>query len=138
MPIVSLSQAGKVYGAVQVFASVSLQIERGDRVALVGANGAGKTTLLRLMAGLERPDSGELSFARGLRIGYLPQEAHFRSERTLREAMLNVFSALRQQAARLRELEGQLAASGGNPAEWQPQVLEEYTALLARFEEHGG
>jgi len=138
MPIVALNGVSRFYGAVQIFSGVSLGIERGDRLALVGANGAGKTTLLRLLAGLDRPDKGTVSFTRGLRIGYLPQEARFRSDRTLREAMLGVFTVLRQQATRLRELEAQLEASGSNPAEWQPEVLAEYTTLMAGFEERGG
>ncbi len=138
MPIVALNGVSRFYGAVEIFSGVSLGIERGDRLALVGANGAGKTTLLRLLAGLDRPDKGAVSFSRGLRIGYLPQEARFRSDRTLREAMLGVFTVLRQQATRLRELEAQLEASGSNPAEWQPEVLAEYTTLMAGFEERGG
>ena len=138
MPIVALNGVSRFFGAVEIFSGVSLGIERGDRLALVGANGAGKTTLLRLLAGLDRPDKGTVSFTRGLRIGYLPQEARFRSDRTLREAMLGVFTVLRQQAARLRELEAQLEASGANPAEWQPEVLAEYTTLMAGFEERGG
>ncbi len=138
MPIVALNGVSRFYGAVEIFSGVSLGIERGDRLALVGANGVGKTTLLRLLAGLDRPDKGTVSFSRGLRIGYLPQEARFRSDRTLREAMLGVFTVLRQQATRLRELEAQLEASGSNPAEWQPEVLAEYTTLMAGFEERGG
>jgi len=138
MPIVALNGVSRFFGAVEIFSGVSLGIERGDRLALVGANGAGKTTLLRLLAGLDRPDKGTVSFSRGLRIGYLPQEARFRSDRTLREAMLGVFTVLRQQATRLRELEAQLEASGSNPAEWQPEVLAEYTTLMAGFEERGG
>ena len=138
MPIVALNGVSRFFGAVEIFSGVSLGIERGDRLALVGANGVGKTTLLRLLAGLDRPDKGTVSFSRGLRIGYLPQEARFRSDRTLREAMLGVFTVLRQQATRLRELEAQLEASGSNPAEWQPEVLAEYTTLMAGFEERGG
>jgi zinc transport system ATP-binding protein len=42
---------------------------------MVGPNGVGKTTLLRILAGLEEPSAGEVQRARGLKIGYLPQEA---------------------------------------------------------------
>src|SRR5579871_1262248 len=125
MPLLSLTRVSRVLGARQIFADVGLAVEKGDRMALVGANGAGKTTLLRLMAGLDRPDDGEVTFARGVKIGYLPQEAHFRSERTLREALLNVFSGLRQQAERLRALEAQLAQGGSDPTLWDREVLDE-------------
>ncbi len=128
----------KAYGGVQVLTGLSLHAERGDRLGLVGANGAGKSTVLRLIAGREQPDGGTMQLARRLRIGYLPQETSFRSDRTLRQAMLAVFSDLRDWAARLRDLEARLAEAGSNPASWDPAVLDEYTTLLSRFEERGG
>ena len=58
----------------ELFRDVSLQIEPGERIGLVGPNGSGKTTLLRLLNGDMTPDSGEIRIARGARIGYLPQD----------------------------------------------------------------
>lgn len=51
----------KSYGALQVLKSIGLRVERGDRIALVGANGAGKSTLLRLLAGIEPADAGTVN-----------------------------------------------------------------------------
>ncbi len=64
----------KSYGSLEVFTGVSLAIDRGSRVVVIGLNGAGKTTLLRMLAGVERPDSGEVIPGHGLRIGYYAQE----------------------------------------------------------------
>src|SRR4030095_1910375 len=50
-------------------------VPHAARIGLVGPNGVGKTTLLRLFAGLEEPSGGAIYQARGLRVGYLPQEA---------------------------------------------------------------
>jgi ATP-binding cassette subfamily F protein 3 len=138
MAVITLQTVTKSFGAVTVLTGLSVQFERGERVGLVGANGAGKSTLLRLIAGREKPDAGTVHVARHLRIGYLPQETNFHSDRTLREAMLAVFGDLREQAARLRDLESRLGAAGPNPVDWDAGVLEEYTGLLARFEERGG
>ena len=138
MAVITLQNVTKSFGAVSVLTGLSVQFERGECVGLVGANGAGKSTLLRLIAGREKPDAGTVHVARHLRVGYLPQEATFRSDRTLREAMLAVFGDLREQAARLRHLESRLGVAGLNPADWDVGVLEEYTGLLARFEERGG
>ena len=55
---IELRQARKAYGDLVVLRAVDLHIERGDRIALVGANGVGKSTLMRLLAGVEPPDSG--------------------------------------------------------------------------------
>ena len=64
----------KSYGSLEVFTDVDLAIDRGSRVVVLGLNGAGKTTLLRLLAGVERPDTGEVTPGHGLRLGYYAQE----------------------------------------------------------------
>jgi len=64
----------KSYGSLEVFTDVDLAVDRGSRVVVLGLNGAGKTTLLRLLAGVERPDTGEVVAGHGLRIGYFAQE----------------------------------------------------------------
>jgi ATPase subunit of ABC transporter with duplicated ATPase domains len=64
----------KTYGSLEVFTDVDLAIDRGSRVVVLGLNGAGKTTLLRLLAGIERPDTGMVVPGHGLRLGYYAQE----------------------------------------------------------------
>ena len=64
----------KTYGSLEVFTGVDLAIDRGSRVVVLGLNGAGKTTLLRLLAGVEKPDTGKLEPGHGLKIGYFAQE----------------------------------------------------------------
>ena len=65
----------KSYGGRVLFDEVSLTLQAGERVGLVGPNGAGKSTLLKIILGQEEPDTGEVTFIRGTRIGYLPQES---------------------------------------------------------------
>ncbi len=64
----------KSYGSQEVFTDVDLAIDRGSKVVVLGLNGAGKTTLLRILAGIERPDTGEVLPGHGLKIGYYAQE----------------------------------------------------------------
>ncbi|MGV8968250.1 MAG: ABC-F family ATP-binding cassette domain-containing protein [Cellulomonas sp.] len=64
----------KSYGSLEVFTDVSLAIDRGSRVVIVGLNGAGKTTLLRMLAGVDEPDTGEVKSGHGLKLGYYAQE----------------------------------------------------------------
>jgi ATPase subunit of ABC transporter with duplicated ATPase domains len=64
----------KSYGSLEVFMDVTLAIDRGSRVVILGLNGAGKTTLLRMLGGLETPDTGAVLPGHGLRIGYYAQE----------------------------------------------------------------
>jgi ATPase subunit of ABC transporter with duplicated ATPase domains len=64
----------KSYGSLEVFTDVDLAIDKGSRVVVLGLNGAGKTTLLRILAGLDRADTGEVRPGHGLKLGYYAQE----------------------------------------------------------------
>ena len=64
----------KSYGSLEIFAAVDLAIDRGSKVVILGLNGAGKTTLLRILAGVDKPDTGQIEPGHGLRIGYYAQE----------------------------------------------------------------
>ncbi|GAA2084533.1 ABC-F family ATP-binding cassette domain-containing protein [Pseudolysinimonas kribbensis] len=68
------SDLSKSYGSLEIFTAVDLAIDRGSKVVVLGLNGAGKTTLLRILAGIDRPDTGAVEQGHGLRIGYYAQE----------------------------------------------------------------
>ncbi len=133
MSLLTGSQLAKSYGPDDIFAGVDVAIPHGARVGLVGPNGAGKTTLLRIMAGLEDPSRGGVQRARGLRLGYLPQEAALYSDGSLWEEMLSAFDDLRAREAELARLEAAMA----DPAQSE-DVLERYGALQHQFELDGG
>ena len=84
--MISADNISKGYGSQALFDEASFQINRRERVGLVGRNGHGKTTLFRLLAGLEEPDSGSISIPRGYRIGYVQQHLNFTRETVLDEA----------------------------------------------------
>ncbi|RBM17034.1 ABC-F family ATP-binding cassette domain-containing protein [Streptomyces sp. PT12] len=78
----------KSYGSLEIFTDVSLAIDKGSRVVILGLNGAGKTTLLRLLAGIEKPDTGEVTPGHGLKLGYYAQEHEtLDADRTVLENM---------------------------------------------------
>jgi ATPase subunit of ABC transporter with duplicated ATPase domains len=82
------SELSKSYGSLEVFTDVSMAVDRGSRVVILGLNGAGKTTLLRLLAGVEKPDTGKVTPGHGLRLGYYAQEHEtLDTERTIIENM---------------------------------------------------
>jgi ATPase subunit of ABC transporter with duplicated ATPase domains len=68
------SELSKSYGSLEVFTDVDLAIDKGSRVVILGLNGAGKTTLLRILAAVDRPDTGEVTAGYGLKLGYYAQE----------------------------------------------------------------
>ncbi|MGD0174573.1 MAG: ribosomal protection-like ABC-F family protein [Anaerolineales bacterium] len=71
--MLSAIQINKSFGDNVILENVSFNLNPGDRLGLIGPNGCGKTTLLRILAGIERPDSGTVRKPNNLRIGYLPQ-----------------------------------------------------------------
>lgn len=68
------SELSRSYGSQEIFTDVDLAIDRGSRVVVLGLNGAGKTTLLRILAGVDKPDTGQIQPGHGLKIGYYAQE----------------------------------------------------------------
>ena len=135
MALLSASGLAKYFGADEIFSDVSLTVNSGDRIALVGVNGCGKTTLLDIIAGVLEPDAGRVSHARDIRIGYLPQTPNFDSEGTLWEAMVAVFADLQAQQETLHHLEAQMASTDEVERE---TAMSRYGKLLEAFEQAGG
>jgi ATP-binding cassette subfamily F protein 3 len=81
--MISISNLSKNYGKKILFEKVSLNINCGEKIGLIGPNGAGKSTLFFLILGEVEPSSGEVKVNKNTYIGYLPQEASFKSERTV-------------------------------------------------------
>ncbi|TQM64187.1 ABC-F family ATP-binding cassette domain-containing protein [Humibacillus xanthopallidus] len=89
--LVSLERVSLVFGTAHVLDEVSLGVQTGDRIGVVGVNGGGKSTLLRVMAGLQEPDSGRITKqggAEGIRIGMLSQVDALDPGWTVHEAVL--------------------------------------------------
>jgi ATP-binding cassette subfamily F protein 3 len=73
--MLTIANVSKSYGPRTLFAEVSLNIARSDRLGLVGANGAGKSTLFNIILGKDNPDEGLIEWERGANFGFLPQES---------------------------------------------------------------
>src|SRR6266567_7283284 len=139
MPIVSVIQVGKSFGAERIFAGVNFQINEQDRIGLIGQNGAGKSTLLDMLAGREEPDEGTIAVARNTRIGYLTQITDFQPENSLREEMLTAFAKVREWEQELGELALELATPAAqNDTVVHEQLLNRYDELQTSFEHMGG
>ncbi|MEN6482001.1 MAG: ABC-F family ATP-binding cassette domain-containing protein, partial [Anaerolineaceae bacterium] len=133
MALLSAVHLSKSYGAEDIFSDISFSIPHHARIGLVGPNGVGKTTLLRLLIHEEEASGGTIQRARGIRVGYLPQEAQLNGAHSLWQECLQVFSALLARQKELTRLEAQMS---------QPvlaeQTLETYGRLQQEFEHLGG
>ena len=84
--MLSLRSVSLAYGHVPLLDRVDLELDAGDKVALIGRNGTGKSSLLRIIAGVATPDDGETWRRPGLRLAYVPQEPALESAHTVFEA----------------------------------------------------
>ncbi|MEG0596653.1 MAG: ABC-F family ATP-binding cassette domain-containing protein [Oscillospiraceae bacterium] len=100
--LLSAETITKSYGARTLLDGVSLYLDRGQRVGVVGVNGTGKSTLLRILAGADEPDGGKVSRDPNVRLEYLPQIPEFDGDNTVLE---QVFAGLSPEARLLAEYE---------------------------------
>ena len=125
--LLKLNNAYKQFGGKVVFSSLSLNLNYGDKIGLVGINGSGKSTLIKAMAGLVELDSGEIVRKKGLRIGYVEQMQFV-------DRNLSVWQFIYEGNEKIIELEKKMEkAEQGEIA--NPDKL---TALFDEFERIGG
>ena len=104
MIVLSAQNVAKAFGVNVVLKDVSFTLQQGDRIGLVGVNGCGKSTLMRIIAGLDTPDSGEISIVRGTRIGYLAQQDMVTSGASVWSELEKVYEPVFEMEKRLRQL----------------------------------
>ena len=86
--MITLNHIQKQFGNQVIFKDCSFQIGVRDRIGLIGPNGSGKTTLFRMILGEESIEEGEIRIAKGVKMGYLPQEViSLKGDSVLEEAL---------------------------------------------------
>jgi ATP-binding cassette subfamily F protein 3 len=136
MSLLVVNNLAKSFGPNDIFSNVSFEIPHRARIGLVGPNGIGKTTLLRILMGLEEPSAGQIQRAKGIHLGYLPQNATLDSEKTVWQECLGLFTDLIEMQARLAEMEHALGMETSDQA--LEAVLETYGRQQHEFERLGG
>lgn len=128
--MLTVHQLSKSFGVEKILAGVSFSLNPGERLGLVGPNGCGKTTLLRILAGLDRPDSGSIRLdPPDLRVGYLPQGFTPEAGETLGSFLALSESEIASLSERLELLAYELAHTPD-----RSDLQKEYDAVLARME----
>ncbi|MFE8596665.1 ABC-F family ATP-binding cassette domain-containing protein [Archangium violaceum] len=123
------------FGSRTVFQGLTLTIEEGERVGLVGVNGSGKSSLMKILAGVARADAGELQLRRGARVTYLPQEPEFAPGATVASELSVAQGPLKDALATHAELIRRMEAT---PADAQGKLMEQLSALSDKIEQLGG
>ena len=131
--LLKAQSVSKSFGPVKVLKDVSLQINEGDRVALVGDNGAGKSTFLRILLGEEKEDTGEIT-RRTDRIGYMGQFGDYDKTSTVRETLTGSYRYVSEIKRRMDEIDS-IMMSGGD-IDWNALAEEnaELESKLSKFD----
>ena len=137
MILLTLQNVNKSFVMNEVLRDVSLTIQAGARMGLVGVNGSGKSTLLRIIAGTMEPDAGVVSLVKGTRVGMLTQDADIQSDLTVQQELERVFEPVREMEARMRRMEAEMAEVHDDPEAFR-QLSNAYARLVDRFEAAGG
>ena len=105
MIVMSASKLNKSFGVNEVLTDISFNLNKGDRVGIIGENGAGKSTLLSILAGNTDRDSGEIYISSGLRVGYLRQTENFLSDRVVIEEIKKTYNDTKAEGIEIYESE---------------------------------
>jgi ABC transport system ATP-binding/permease protein len=135
VPLISLQQLSLAFGHVPLFEEADLQIEDGERIALIGRNGSGKSSLLRVMSGETPPDGGSIWRQPGLRVSRLDQDVPVAGTRTVFEEVASGLGELGAVVARYHEAAVRVAESDVSQGE---AALEKLGELQHQLEERDG
>jgi ABC transport system ATP-binding/permease protein len=134
MNIISLEEVSKSYGSKPLFAGVTMGLDEGEKVGLIGLNGSGKSTFLRILAGSEPPDTGRATISSARVVAYLPQNPPFDPDQSVLDV---VFTANDETMRLLRDYERachDLAVRGGD----EERLLDRVARLAHQLEAAGG
>ena len=132
MSLIRLENVTKLYDPDLILDDISVSIEHGDRIGLIGRNGTGKTTLIKIINGMLANFKGKVVSAKGLRIGYLSQEPDLARDCTLRQEMLKVFEKRRALEDKMLLLAEEMETQEA------PHLLEAYARIQEQHERLGG
>ncbi|MFJ7979598.1 ABC-F family ATP-binding cassette domain-containing protein [Lysinibacillus xylanilyticus] len=137
--ILQLNGISKSYLGDPILSNITMKIERGDKIGLIGVNGAGKSTLLKIIAGDLPYDNGDIYIGKGIKIGYLRQDSGLKLDNTIWTEMLEALPDLLEVEKGLRELEKKMSEPTfiDNPKKIE-KIMDRYAIKSEWFMQHGG
>jgi ATP-binding cassette subfamily F protein 3 len=132
--MLALEHISMQFGGRDLFEDLSFMIGPHDRIGLVGSNGAGKSTLLKVIAGIHQADSGAISKAEYVTVGYLPQDGVIASGKTLTKEVESAFEDIQRVQEELDVVHRQLETTDPNLPEYM-EIIEIFGELQHKLED---
>ena len=138
MIILDVNKVSKNFGYGQLFENLSFSLNEGESISIVGPNGCGKSTLLKMIAGLEKTDSGSINIKKGYKVAYLDQTgSSIIDDRCVYDILKDAFSELNKMEARLNQLQDLLNDTSLSEEQYN-NVMVKYCDLMEKFSMAGG
>jgi ATP-binding cassette subfamily F protein 3 len=132
--MVTVGNLSIYFGSRTLFSKIGFFIGPRDRIGLVGKNGAGKSTMLKTLAGIQKPNEGSISFARGTSVGYLPQEMHHNEDAAVYEEAKSAFSEVQELKALIEKLGNDIAVHEDYTSDDYSNKLDQLEAASHRLD----
>lgn len=136
--MIAVDQLAVMFGATPLFTNVCFNINKKDRIALVGKNGAGKSTLLKILSGSQKASSGSVAIEKEATIGYLPQVMVLSDDHTVIEETEKAFSDIRDLQLRIERENKELAERDDYESQDYLDLVERFAHDNDRFQLMGG
>lgn len=131
--MITVNDLSVQFGGTTLFSEVSFAINENDKIALMGKNGAGKSTLLKIIAGVNKPSSGNISVPKDAVIAYLPQHLLTKDKATVFEETSKAFADIFKMKAEIDEINEQLTIRTDYESDAYMKLIEEVSALSEKF-----
>jgi len=131
--MISINSLSVEFSSQVLFDSINYVINPKDKIALVGKNGAGKSTMLKIIAGLQKPSSGNVAVPQGVTVGYLPQQMVLADSTTVADEVRKVFSHIRDMHAELDRMSAELSSRTDYESDSYAALIEKMTSLSDRI-----
>lgn len=131
--MITVNDLSVQFGGTTLFSDVSFAINENDKIALMGKNGAGKSTLLKIIAGVNKPSSGNISVPKDAVVAYLPQHLLTKDNATVFEETSKAFADIFKMKAEIDKINEQLTIRTDYESDAYMKLIEDVSALSEKF-----
>ncbi len=136
--MISVSNLTVAFGGFTLYDNISFMINARDRIGLAGKNGAGKSTLLKIIAGLQKCDTGDIGMPSGCTVGYLAQDMQHNMGKTVYDEAASAFKELREMEEKVARITKELETRTDYETDAYMQLITELTEASERSHVLGG